>query len=115
MCEDKQGNLYMGSLKKGLFRYNDKIDTFVPITYTPNPNLPIKILYPEEENQILIGTDGSGMKVYDIQEQKIKEANFNITTFDLTKAKIHSILKDKMGNIWLGSVSYTHLTLPTKA
>ena len=73
MCEDKQGNLYMGSLKKGLFRYNDKIDTFVPITYTPNPNLPIKILYPEEENQILIGTDGSGMKVYDIQEQKIKE------------------------------------------
>ena len=102
MCEDKQGNLYMGSLKKGLFRYNDKIDTFVPITYTPNPNLPIKILYPEEENQILIGTDGSGMKVYDIQEQKIKEANFNITTFDLTKAKIHSILKDKMGNIWLG-------------
>lgn len=103
MCEDKQGNLYMGSLKKGLFRYNDKTDTFVPITYVPNPNLPIKILYPEEEeNQILIGTDGSGMKVYDIQEQKIKEANFNITTFDLTKAKIHSILKDRMGNIWLG-------------
>ena len=102
MCEDYQGNLYMSSLKKGLFIYNDKADTFIPIIYTPNPNLPIKILYPGNQNEIFIGTDGSGIKIYDTQEQKIKEANFNITTFNLKKAKVHSILKDKIGNTWLG-------------
>ena len=102
MCEDKQGNLYIGSLKKGLFRYDDKVDSFIPIIYSPNPNLPIKVLYPGDQDEIFIGTDGSGMKMYDIQDQKIKEANFNITTFNLKKAKIHSILKDKVGNIWLG-------------
>ena len=102
MCEDKQGNLYMSSLKKGLFIYDDKKDVFIPFTDTPNPDLPIKILYPGDQNEIFIGTDGSGMKVYDTQEQKIKEANFNITTFNLKKAKVHSILKDKIGNIWLG-------------
>ena len=42
------------------------------------------------------------MKIYDTQKQKIKEANFNVTTFNLKKAKVHSILKDKIGNIWLG-------------
>lgn len=41
------------------------------------------------------------MKIYDTQKQKIKEANFNVTTFNLKKAKVHSILKDKIGNIWL--------------
>lgn len=87
MCEDHQGNLYMSSLKKGLFIYNDKADTFIPIIYTPNPNLPIKILYPGNQNEIFIGTDGSGIKIYDTQEQKIKEANFNITTFNLKKPK----------------------------
>lgn len=102
MCEDHQGNLYMSSLKKGLFIYNDKADTFIPIIYTPNPNLPIKILYPGNQNEILIGTDGSGVKIYDTQERKIKEANFNITTFNQNKAKVHSILKDKTGNTWLG-------------
>lgn len=102
MCEDEQGNLYISSLKRGLFIYNEKADTFTPLTYTPNPDLPIKILYPGDQNEIFIGTDGSGMKIYDTQKQKIKEANFNVTTFNLKKAKVHSILKDKIGNIWLG-------------
>lgn len=42
MCEDEQGNLYISSLKRGLFIYNEKADTFTPLTYTPNPDLPIK-------------------------------------------------------------------------
>lgn len=49
MCEDEQGNLYISSLKRGLFIYNEKADTFTPLTYTPNPDLPIKILYPGSE------------------------------------------------------------------
>ena len=113
MCEDKQGNLYMSSLKKGLFIYDDKKDVFIPLTYTPNPDLPIKILYPGDQNEIFIGTDGSGMKIYDTQKQKIKEANFNITTFNLKKAKVHSILKDKIGNIWLGFFQKGVMIIPT--
>lgn len=102
MCEDAQGNLYMGSLKKGLFKYHANTDTFTPITYTHNPNLPVKTLYPDGQDKILIGTDGTGMKVYNIPEQKIEEAEFSTTAFDLKKAKIHSILKDRTGNTWLG-------------
>ena len=49
----------MSSLKKGLFIYDDKTDTFIPLKYTPNPDLPIKILYPGDQNEIFIGTDAS--------------------------------------------------------
>lgn len=102
ICEDKDGNIYMGSLKKGLFLYDYATDSFTPVDYAPNPNLPIKTLYPINQDAIYIGTDGQGMKVYDIKEKKFREANFNVTTFNFKKAKIHSILQDKMGNIWLG-------------
>ena len=61
-----------------------------------------KFYIPEIRMRYLLVQTVSGMKVYDTQEQKIKEANFNITTFNLKKAKVHSILKDKIGNIWLG-------------
>ncbi len=102
ICEDDHGHLYMGSLKRGLFLYQPQTDSFTPIAYAPNPKLPVKILYPYSPNEIYIGTDGDGMKIYDIQAKKIKEANFNTAIFNLEKAKIHSILKDKMGNMWLG-------------
>lgn len=102
ICEDKNGQLYIGSLKRGLFAYQPQSDSFSPITYAPKSELPVKILYPSAHNEIYIGTDGEGMKTYDIQEKKIKETNFSTTLFDLKRAKIHSILKDKMGNLWLG-------------
>lgn len=102
ICEDEHGRLYIGSLKRGVFTYHPQTDSFRPITYAPNHNLPVKILYPSTHNEIYIGTDGEGMKTYDIQEKRIKETNFNTTLFNLNHTKIHSILKDKMGNLWLG-------------
>lgn len=102
ICEDQQGNLYLGSLKKGLFKYDKPTDSFKPITYAPKPDLPIKSLHPVNENELFIGTDGNGMKVYDIRKNHIKEADLNVMAFNLEKAKIHSILKDRMDNIWLG-------------
>lgn len=102
ICEDKYGNLYIGSLKKGLFRYDYQADKFSPIIYAANPNLSIKTLYCTNRDEIYIGTDGNGMKVYDISEKMIRDGNFNVTTFDLNKAKVHTVLIDQMENIWLG-------------
>lgn len=113
ICEDKNGNLYMGSLQKGLFQYNYQTETFIPIIYESNPNLPIKILYPVDQDEIYIGTDGNGIKIYNTQKKRIQDSNFNVTTFNLKKAKVHSILKDKLGNTWLGFFQKGVMILPT--
>lgn len=42
------------------------------------------------------------MKVYNVQQGQIMESPVNITSFNFDKSKVHSILKDKQGNIWLG-------------
>lgn len=102
ICEDRYGNIYVGSLINGLFRYDSGKDTFIPITYAPYPNLPVKYLYAANENEIYIGTDGNGIKTYNIHTKKIENNNLNITSFDFNKAKVHAILKDRQNNIWLG-------------
>ncbi|MDH6304672.1 signal transduction histidine kinase/ligand-binding sensor domain-containing protein/DNA-binding response OmpR family regulator [Parabacteroides sp. PF5-5] len=102
ICEDKDGNLLVGSMTRGLFGFNKNAMSFFPIEYPENPNLPIKKLYTDGSNDIYIGTDGCGIKVYDSDSKKIIDNSFNVTIFDLEKSKAHTMIKDNAGNIWLG-------------
>ncbi|MDO4163854.1 MAG: two-component regulator propeller domain-containing protein [Bacteroides sp.] len=112
LYEDEYGNLYMGSLKYGLFRYDVSSDRFLPISYTPHPNLPVKCLWQANANQIYIGTDGNGMKIYDIKQKKIVETDLNMTALNMSQAKVHSILKDRQGNTWLGCFQKGVMIIP---
>ena len=102
ICEDKTGNIYVGCLKNGLFKYNPQTNGFTRIQCPSHPELPVKTLYNMNQDEIYIGTDGNGMKVYNVQQGQIMESPVNITSFNFDKSKVHSILKDKQGNIWLG-------------
>ena len=102
ICEDKAGNIYVGCLKNGLFKYNPRTESFEPINSPLYRQLPVKSLYPINQDEIYVGTDGNGMKVYDVRKGVITESPVNITSFNFNKSKVHSILKDKQGNIWLG-------------
>lgn len=112
ICEDEAGNIYAGTLGKGLFCYDNKKKTFEAVDSPANPDLPIKSLYLENPNEIYIGTDGNGIKVYDIPKKQVVEGKLNVTTFDLNKSKIHSIMKDRAGNIWLGFFQKGVLLVP---
>lgn len=111
ICEDSYGNLYVGCLKNGLFKFDFRRKRFVHIPYTKSP-LPIKSLYPID-HKIFIGTDGNGLKIYDTDKQIIEEGNISTTGFDFKKSKIHSILKDKQGNIWLALFQKGVMIVPT--
>jgi len=71
ICEDKTGNIYVGCLKNGLFKYNPQTNGFTHIKCSSHPELPIKTLYNINQDEIYIGTDGNGMKVYNIQKGQI--------------------------------------------
>ncbi|MDR0938291.1 MAG: response regulator [Mediterranea sp.] len=112
LCEDGEGNVYIGILGGGLYRYDFRRAECAPIPYPANPALPVKSLYFVGPDEIYIGTDGNGMKVYNILRQRIEEAELSITTFDLTKSKVHSIMKDHSGNLWLGFFQKGVMVLP---
>lgn len=114
ICEDNQGNIYLGSMGNGLSVYNKQTDSFAYIPYNNDYHLPVKSLL-WNDGELLIGTDGKGMKTYNPQAGKIAEWNFNIATFDFSKSKVHSIMKDNAGNLWLGIFQKGVMLVPARS
>lgn len=102
MCEDAQGNLFAGTLASGLYKFNPALNQFQPINYPRNPYLYVRHLHVFRPHSLLIGTDGEGLKLYDDRTQTITEFPLSISAFSTTNSKIHSILKDNRGNLWMG-------------
>lgn len=114
ICQDKTETIYAGSMSTGLYKLDTSTDSFVSIPYT-DPQLPVKTLYVNQNNEILIGTDGSGLKVYRPGEAQIGDESFNVMTFDFSKSKVHSILEDENKNIWLGIFQKGVMLLPARS
>lgn len=102
LCEDKTGQLFIGTINGGLMRLNRSRMLFEPILYNGKTNLNIKTLMTDSQNRLYIGTEGNGIKQYDRDNNQIVDCNINIGVFDLSSSKIHSILEDNEGNLWFG-------------
>jgi signal transduction histidine kinase/ligand-binding sensor domain-containing protein/DNA-binding response OmpR family regulator len=114
LCEDRAGNLYAGSVTTGLQVYDERSRLFRAVTPGNAARLPITTLRLSRDGEILIGTEGAGMRIYDPQKREILKGNFNIDTFDFSKEKVHSILQDESGNLWLGIYQKGVVLLPAK-
>ena len=51
---------------------------------------------------LLIGTDGDGLKVYNIVTNELSDYNLGLVGLNSKKLKVHSIMQDRRGNLWLG-------------
>jgi ligand-binding sensor domain-containing protein/signal transduction histidine kinase/CheY-like chemotaxis protein/AraC-like DNA-binding protein len=112
ICEDKAGNLFVGTLNSGLFIYSKAEQKFDP--FNSSIPLPIKKLFLDKNNKILVGTDGMGLYSYDPISKKLSFVNYNVPNFDFSMSKVHSILEDRAGNLWMGLFQKGVLLLPPK-
>lgn len=110
ICENKKGKIFVGSLTGGMFQLQEEKNTFDLIK--GSQGLPVKNLYTTCDNKILIGTDGNGLKFYDPVVEKMGVKDFSVTNFNFSKTKVHSILEDKTGNLWLGIYQKGVLLIP---
>lgn len=101
--EDDQGNIFVGTLAGGLFKLNRNRLKFESVLYkNVVNNLPIKCLYFDKNKRLLIGTDGRGLKIYNKSTNQIEDFEVQSATFDFSHTKVHSVLLDKVGNLWIG-------------
>jgi len=110
---DQHGQLYVGTLNDGLFLINDHTGSLEAVPYPGQKVRNIRTLvYDARENEILIGTDGFGLYRYDIEEKTIHRPNQFSAYFDSEKAKIHCLLRDFNGNIWMAIFQKGVMLLP---
>jgi len=102
ICEDADGNLFVGTLANGLYKFNAEKKKFEPVLHSNNKVLPIKSLLVDNKNRLLVGTDGEGIKIYNPETNQLDDYHMKSTPFDFSKMKVHAICQDRMGNIWMG-------------
>ena len=101
IAQAENGNIYIGKLNEGLFRFVSKDEGFVKVPYS-GCHLAIKDLYVVDSNRIYVGTDNNGMKVFDPNSETFADLSLGINKFDFAKSKVHSIIMDSSENLWLG-------------
>ncbi len=102
VCEDAEGNIFVGTLNNGLYKYNVRTRVFELVPYSPYSALPIKSLLIDNKNRLLVGTDGRGIKIYNGEKRCLEDFQLFSAPFDFSKMKVHTIIQDKIGNIWTG-------------
>lgn len=113
-CEDRTGQLFIGTINGGLMTVNKASLIFTPVLYKGKNDLNIKTLMADSKNNLYIGTEGDGMKRYDRESNQIIDCPVDIGIFDLSLSKVHSILEDKDENLWLGIFQKGLLFTPCK-
>ena len=104
ICQDDQDRIYIGSLNGGLARL-DKTTGLIEKIQSAKPgenNLPVKSLYFGSRNRLWAGTDGFGLKLLNNLTNQLESYAPSSSSFDFSKSKIHSIVEDDEGNLWVG-------------
>lgn len=100
LAYDAQGNIYAGSLTKGLMKYDETKGEFIPVIDPNDRDLPVMTIYIDDENKIYVGTDGKGTKTLESNKNTLIDHPIDISGLNSKLLKVHSILKDKDGNQW---------------
>lgn len=98
-CETPEGEIYAASNIGEIMRYNPSTDKLETISQPTGLN--IKIIYPYNQ-LILIGTDGNGLKALDTKTLSITNYDMGVLPFDTNKTKVHTLMVDKWGSLWIG-------------
>ncbi|MDO4164971.1 MAG: two-component regulator propeller domain-containing protein [Bacteroides sp.] len=101
IIEDRLGNLFIGTQKQGLSRFDREANRFVPVPCADGGTVSVYCLS-LVSGKLLVGTDGQGLKIYNPQTDRLDKYTINSAPLDFSEGKIHAILEDKDKNLWLG-------------
>ncbi len=100
ILQDKSGNIYVSSINSGLFRLQTSNYSLQHIT--SSGNLPIVSLCLDHKGDILLGTNGNGMYIYNPKYDYAMPNTFFSNEVDLSHGKVYSLIEDNSGNVWMG-------------
>ncbi len=101
IAQANDGRLFIGSPDGGIDSYDYRTNKVTRNAIKVEGNVYILKNEPSE-NALYIGTDGNGLHKYDFGTQRLSRVEISTKEFDVSKSKIHDILYDRQGNLWLG-------------
>ncbi len=100
LAADANGNVFLGTHGLGVMQYNKATDNFETIDGTGN--FLVSSLDVNYDGQLLIGSDGLGLYIYNVQKKDLSAFPLENKFFNSQRAKVHAIMNDQDGDLWLG-------------
>jgi len=97
---DSNGNVFVGTIGLGVQMYNKSTDSFETIEGTQD--MLISAIRADAYGLVYIGSDGSGLYTYNITKKELAEYSLDNNFFNAKRAKVHAIMNDSDGDLWLG-------------
>ena len=101
ICQSANGELYAGTSKGNLLMYNKQNNKLIHVAGVVQTGGGVKSLSVIGK-ELVIGSDGCGIKTYDTERHEFTPSTIQLTSIDGSKAKIHSMMVDMQGNLWVG-------------
>ena len=71
-----------------------------------------KSFQPVGARTFLVGTENQGLHIYDMDTGTLRRADFPTVSEDFSRWKVHALLEDTQGNIWVGAYQTGVLVIP---
>lgn len=110
--ENVDGNILVGTIDGGINLYSYTSQQFIR-NYIPSGDI-VFTMKRGNKNNIWIGTDGYGLKSYDYSTKTITNYETELNTVDLRRGKVHCILQDNQGNLWIALYQEGIMMIPQK-
>lgn len=108
VCEDSEGNIWAGTMSKGLNMLDRKTEKFVKYFNDPNNENSISsnnirtIIH--DDGKLWIGTQNDGLNILDMKTKKVTRVKHNSANpLSLGNDFIWTLFKDSDNNIWVGT------------
>ncbi len=102
LLESPDGYIYIGTSHGNLVRYNPETESYSLVDTKGLINSALADMMVNDSSSLLLGTDGDGLKVLNTATGDIQDYNISLLGIDSQKLKIHSIMRDNSGGLWLG-------------
>lgn len=77
-------------------------EVFHIVEETLPKELNVRFTLQYDNSHLLLGTDGDGIKLYDTQHHTYTDYPINIPNLPQGVQKVHTLMRDRSGNLWVG-------------
>ncbi len=112
------GNIYIGSMSSGILIWDSKTEKIRRSKGRMQENFSIMSMIPNNiiprygDHTYLIGLENHGIKLYNAENESIREIRFSNVPFNTSGWKVHSMFEDSQGNVWVGAIQNGVLLIP---
>ena len=95
------GNMYMGGVDRGLYKYNKVTRRIEEITGPKDLFRVCELRAVPGKQQMYVCTDGEGVKILDCGTGRLANFDFDDSQMEMGTQKVHSMTTSRNGDIWM--------------